>query len=160
MNRQRTAALLIAAVSLSGVAATPALAAGHGGHGKGKAHAAKAASRPAPFTAVGRVSAVDVTAKTVSITVKHHRRAGTAVVSVATAKIVRNGARVGLDKVTVGDKVVAVGRRTGTAVPVASHLNVAGPRPTAKPAPTGSASASPSTVAEPQPVASASEPTS
>ena len=155
MNRQRTAALLIAAVSLVGTAATPALAAGSG-KAKARTHAAKAV-RPVPFTAVGKVAAVDLAARTVTVTVVHHRRAGNHVVVVpANAKIVRSGARVTLDKVAVGDKVVAVGRRVGSVL-TASHVNAVAPRPVATPS--TSASPSPTVVAEPSPV-TAAEPTS
>ena len=159
MNRQRTAALLIAAVSLSGVAATPALAAGSGKAKPRTAHAAKAV-RPVPFTAVGTIAAVDVSARTVTVTVVQRRRAGSHVVAVpANAKIVRGAARVTLDKLLVGDKVVAVGRKVGSLL-TASHVNAVAPRPVATPSSSSSASAAPTTVAEPQPVASASEPTS
>ena len=122
------------------------------------------------FTAIGKVVAVDATARTVKVKVKggnHGLHRGTVTLAVATDAVVRrNGVVVGLDAVRPGDHVALKGTRGTDRSLTVSRMNVAGPTtatspastsspaPTSAPTPTPTSSAAPAPTASPAPTSS------
>lgn len=152
------------------VLAAPASARPHGtdrGEVSSSEHdqAAKHGLRQMKFTAVGKVVAVDATARTITVMVKGgehglHRRTVTVTVA-ADAVVKRNGMVVGLDAVRPGDHVALKGTRGTDLTLTVSRMNVSGPAaaatsPAPSSAPTSSPTPAPTSPAGPAPTSSPS----
>lgn len=146
-------ALAAAAVAFAAVPAVQAAAA-PGSPGKAKAAAAKSGksavkkakpAKPAPFSVNGTVTAVDATARTVTLAatggMKDLRNTSVTITIAADAKIVVDDVRAPLAEVTAGDRATIVGLRTGGTL-TAKKISATSPEPTETPSETPSESPS------------------
>src|SRR4051812_19832492 len=166
MRIRRLAVLLpLTGVLVAATAAGPAFAAGHQvtrpttpaaktvAHGKPSAPPAKPTSRPSgkpthpgtPFAVTGRLTAVDVTTGTVTISVKGSRNARGTTLTVAVARTARinlDDTPSSLSALPVGAHVAVMGTLSGTAR-TATRINADDPDAKRSPSTSAGPSASP-----------------